>query len=355
MLSFVYLVVRSVLRIVVWSLRSRDTQALEVMVLRHQFEVLNRQVGRARFDPHDRLLLAAASRLVSRARWHVFSVRPETLLRWHHRLVTRRAAGWGSKSRGRPPIPQDLKNLIVRFAKDNPRWGYKRIQGELRKLGHEISAMTIRDVLRRSGLGPAPRRAGPSWSEFLHAQASAILVCDFFTVYGAWGRTIYVLFAIELSSRRVHLAGCTARPTDGRVTQQARNLSVAFADAGTDFRFLIHDRDTKFTAAFDEVLRTDGIEIIKTPIRAPQANAVAERWIKSVRTELLDWVLIFGERHLKATLSEYVDHYNRSRPHRSLDLTTPEPSARDSGLATDSRVYRRARLGGLINEYYEAA
>jgi transposase InsO family protein len=163
------------------------------------------------------------------------------------------------------------------------------------------------------------------------------------------------LFAIELSSRRVHLAGCTARPTDAWVTQQARNLSVAFADAGTDFRFLIHDRDTKFTAAFDEVFRTDGIEIIKTPIRAPQANAVAERWIKSARTELLDWLLIFGERHLTATLSEYVDHYNRSRPHRSLDLTTPEPSARDSGSATNSRVHRRARLGGLINEYYEAA
>ncbi|HZJ50124.1 MAG TPA: helix-turn-helix domain-containing protein [Actinomycetota bacterium] len=213
MLSFVYQVVRSVLRLIVWSLRSRDAQALEVMVLRHQLEVLDRQVGRARFEPQDRLLLAAASRLISRARWHVFSVRPETLLRWHHRL-TRRAARWGSKSRGRPPISRDLKNLIVRFAKDNPRWGYKRIQGELKKLGHDVSAMTIRDVLRRLGLGPAPRRAGPSWSEFLHAQASAILACDFFTVYGAWGRTIYVLFAIELSSRRVHLAGCTARPND---------------------------------------------------------------------------------------------------------------------------------------------
>jgi len=207
------------------------------MVLRHQLEVLNRQVDRARFEPHDRLLLAAASRLLSRVRWHVFSVRPETLLRWHHCLVTRRAARWGSKSRGRPSIPRDLRDLIVRFAKDNPRWGYKRIQGELKKLGHEVSAMTIRDVLRRSGLGPAPRRAGPSWSEFLHAQASAILACDFFTVYGAWGRTIYVLFAIELSSRRVHLAGCTARPNHAWVTQQARNLSVALADAGSDLRF----------------------------------------------------------------------------------------------------------------------
>jgi putative transposase len=292
---------------------------------------------------------------LARGRWHAFSVRPETLLRWHHRLVTRRAAGWGSKSRGRPPIPRDLKDLIVRFAKDNPRWGYRRIQGELKKLGHEVSAMTIRDVLRRSGLGPAPRRTSPRWSEFLHAQASAILACDFFTVYGAWGKTIYVLFAIELSSRRVHIAGCTARPNDAWVTQQARNLSMAPADAGNDFRFLIHDRDTKFTVAFDEVFRTDGIEIIKTPIRAPRANAIAERWIKSARSELLDWVLILGERHLRAALIEYVDHYNRSRPHRSLDLTAPEPSARDSGSVSDFRVHRRVRLGGLINEYYQAA
>jgi putative transposase len=194
LLSLLYMVVRSVLRLIVWSQRSRDVQALEVMVLRHQLDVLNRQLGRARFETHDRLLLAAASRLLSRSRWEVFAVRPETLLRLHRRLVTRKATKWGSRSRGRPPIPLDLKDLIVRLAKDNSRWGYRRIQGELRKLGHEVSAMTIRDVLRRSGLGPVPRRTGPSWSEFLRAQASAIVACDFFTVYGARGKTIYVLF-----------------------------------------------------------------------------------------------------------------------------------------------------------------
>jgi putative transposase len=143
-------------------------------------------------------------------------------------------------------------------------------------------------------------------------------------------------------------------PTRG-VTQQARNLSIAFADGGSDFRFLIHDRDPKFTAGFDEVFRTDGIEIIKTPIRAPRANAIAERWVKWARTELLDWVLVFGERHLRPALGEYVDQYNRSRPHRSLDLTTPEPSGRHSGSVSNFRVHRRARLGGLIKEYYEAA
>ena len=149
------------------------------MVLRHQLEVLNRQVGLARLEPRDRLLLAAAGRVVSRFRWHVFSVRPETLLRWPRRLVTRNAARWGRRSRGRPPTSRGLKDLIVRFAGDNPRWGYRRIQGELKKLGHEVSAMTIRDILGRSGLGPAPRRTGPSWSEFLRAQASTVVACDF--------------------------------------------------------------------------------------------------------------------------------------------------------------------------------
>jgi transposase InsO family protein len=164
-----------------------------------------------------------------------------------------------------------------------------------------------------------------------------------------------VLFLIELSSRRVHLGGCTARPTDAWVTKQARNLSMTLADTNRHIGFLIHDRDAKFTAAFDEVFRTDGIRIIKTPMRAPRANAVAERWVKSARTEVLDWLLIFGARHVRTTLREYVAHYNRCRPHRSLDLTTPEPYERSIGSASTSRVRRRARLGGLINEYHEAA
>ena len=181
------------------------------------------------------------------------------------------------------------------------------------------------------------------------------MACDFFTVYSSFGKTIYVLFMIELSSRRVHLAGCTARPNNAWVTQQARNLSMALADTNRHVRFLIHDRDTKFTAAFDEIFRTDGIRIIKTPVRAPRANAVAERWVKSARTEVLDWLLIFGERHLRTTLREYVARYNRCRPHRSLNLTTPEPYERGSGSASTSRVRRRARLGGLIHVCYEAA
>jgi putative transposase len=346
--------VRSILRLIVWSFRSPQAQALEIVVLRHQLEILRRQVGRPSPEPRDRLLLAAASRLIPRRRWRVFAVRPETLLRWHRYLVTRRATRWGSKSRGRPPLPRGVRDLILRFAKDNPRWGCKRIQGELRKFGHEVSAMTVRDVLRRSGLGPAPRRGGPTWTQFLRAQASAILAADFFTVYTVAGATVYVLFCIELSTRRILLATCTTQPDSAWVTQQARNLCMDLDDDKA-IRFLIHDRDAKFSGPFDEVLRTDGIEVIKTPIRSPRANAVAERWVKSVKTECLDWLLIFGERHLRAVLSQYVDHYNRSRPHRALDLETPEPNEQGNGLVRAPRVCRRTRLGGLISEYYQAA
>jgi putative transposase len=223
LLSLAYLVIRWILGTVAWTARSSRDQALEIVVLRHQLEILNRQVSRPQFQPRDRVLLAAASRFLPKARWSSFIVRPETLLRWHRHLVTRRAARWGSQRRGRPPIPPEVKELIVRFANDNPRWGYKRIRGELLKLGHDVSAMTIRNVLRRRGLGPAPRRSGPTWAEFLRTQADSILASDFFTVYSLWGTTLDVFFFIELSTRRVHVAGCTARPDSEWVTQQARN------------------------------------------------------------------------------------------------------------------------------------
>jgi putative transposase len=354
LLAAAYAVVRWILGLVVWTLRSHQSQALEVVVLSHQLKVLRRQVGQVRLEPHDRMLLAAASRLVSKTRWEVFAVRPETLLRWHRHIVTRRAARWGSMSRGRPPIAAHLRDLIVRLAKDNPRWGYRRIQGELKKLGHEVSAMTIRNVLRQRGLGPAPRRTGPTWTEFLRAQAQVILAADFFTVYTVIGTTLYTLFVIELSSRRVVLTACTARPDSAWVTQQARNLSMAL-DGASEIRFLIHDRDAKFCGPFDEVFSSDGIRILKTPIRAPRANAIAERWVKTVKTECLDWMLILGERHLAAVLKEYVEHYNGFRPHRGLELRCPVPQSSADGRTPSSRVRRRSRLGGLINEYGAAA
>ena len=186
MLSLAYLVIRWIFGVVVWALRPSRKQALEIVVLRHQLEVVRRQVARAQFQPRDRVLLAAASRFLPRARWSSFAVRPETLLRWHRYLVTRRAARWGSKSRGRPPLPSEVKELVVRLANDNPLWGYKRIRGELLKLGHDVSAMTVRNILRRNGLGPAPRHSGPTWTEFLRIQADSILASDFFTAYSLW-------------------------------------------------------------------------------------------------------------------------------------------------------------------------
>ncbi len=344
------------LRVLICGFRSADAKDLEIVVLRHQLDVLKRPTGRPRFRLQDRLLLAALSRLIPRARWGSFMVRPETLLRWHRYLVTGRARRWGSQSGGRPPTPEQTKELVLRLARENRRWGYKRIQGELLKLGHHVPATTIRDILRRNGLGPAPRRGGMSWSEFLSRQASSMLAADFFTVYTLWGTTLYVLFFIELQTRRVHVTGSTARPDSAWVTQQARNLAFSLSDREQPLRFLIHDRDTKFTATFDEVFRTEGVEVIRTPIQSPRANAIAERWVRTVRAECLDWLLITGRRHLNEVLHTYVEHYNRARPHRGLDLSIPDSPSPDVNEPIPlSAIVRRDRLGGLIHEYEHAA
>jgi len=244
-----------------------------------------------------------------------------------------------------------MVELIVRMARENPRWGYLRIRCELLKLGVRVSATTIRTVLRREGLGPAPRRRGPSWSEFLRSQARGIVAFDFFRVETTWLRTLYVLFAIELGSRRVHVLGVTRNPDSAWVTQQARNMALEERLAG--IRFAIRDRDSKFSAPFDEVLRTEGTRIIKTPIRAPKANAFAERWVKTARRECLDHLLVLGRRHLERILQEFARHYNASRPHRGLELAVPEPSTAET--SNDGAVSRRDRLGGLIHEYHREA
>jgi transposase InsO family protein len=278
-------------------------------------------------------------------------VTPQTLLRWHRELVRRR---WTQSNRpsGRPPVERRVRELVLRLARENPRWGYPRISGELLKLGVRVSPSTVRRLLLAVGLEPAPRRTVPSWREFLRQQASSTLACDFFTVETLTLRRYYVLFFIELGSRRVHLAGCTTNPTGGWVTQQARNLS--FTGVLEQTRFLIHDRDSKFSHAFDEVFRSEGIKVIRTPIRAPQANAYAERFIRTVRGECLDWLLIFGRRHLEHVLSIYVTHYNRDRPHRALALVPPEAlSGGDPPVATT--IERHDLLGGLIHEYRAAA
>jgi transposase InsO family protein len=334
--------------------RLQDEKDIELLVLRHQVKVLHRKGKRPRLNRLDRVLLAAASRAMTRNSWSSFVVRPETLLRWHRELVRKKWTHRRTSHAGRPPIEPEVRDLIVRLGRENPRWGYQRIRGELMKLEIRISATTVRTILLRAGLDPAPRRTGPSWTEFLRSQAAGILATDFFTVETIRLKTIYVLFFIELSTRRVHVAGVTAHPDSAWVTQQARNLAVEERLAGV--RFLLRDRDAKFCGPFDAVLRAEGVRVIRTPIRAPRANAFAERFVRTVRQECLDHVLIYGRRHLERVLQTYVAHYVAERPHRGLSLAVPAgtrtPQVR--GI-TRTPVERRDVLGGLIHEYRRAA
>ena len=354
--SLCYLVLRRLLQLAALRFRSDEFKELEIVVLRHELAVLRRQLARPELSPPDRVFLAAASRLLPRARWRSFVVTPTTLLRWHRRLVARR---WTYPRRvGRPPIGGEMRELVLRLARENPRWGYQRIAGELRGLGLTVSASMVRNLLRQAGLGPAGERAGLSWRQFLRTQAQSMLAVDFFTVETVSLRRLYVLFYIELGSRRVHLAGCTPNPDSAWVTQQARQLAWTLAEQATPLRFLIRDRDSKFTRDFDTVFRSEGVEIIRTPIRSPKANAIAERFVRTVRAECLDWLLILNRRHLERVLRVYVDHYNRQRPHRALNLRPPDPEHPTLRLASSARpadVMRRDRLGGLIHEYSLAA
>ena len=262
LLSFGYFVLCRLLHALAPSDRGDLEREAELLVLRHQLKILPRGVRRPPFRRRDRMVLAAASRILPRERWRAFVVTPRTLLRWHRELVRRK---WTYRRRrpGRPPLDPETVELITRLARENPRWGYLRIRGELMKLGIRVSATSIRTVLRRRGLGPAPRRGGPSWSEFLRAQARGILAIDFFTVETAWLRTMYVLFAIELGSRRVQVLGVTRNPDSAWVAQQARNLAVG--ERLRDIRFVIRDRDSKFSGPFDEVFRTEAVEDHQDP------------------------------------------------------------------------------------------
>src|SRR5918912_1753722 len=289
LLSFAYLAFSTVLRLLIRRRSSEFAKDVELLVLRHQLVVLGRQQRRPSLVPADRAFLAALARVLPQPRRRSLFVTPQTLLRWHRELVRRK---WTQprRSAGRPPLDDRIRQLVLRFARENPGWGYPRIAGELLKLGLRGSPSTVRRILLANRLGPAPRHSGPSWREFLRQQAATVLACDFFTVETLSLRRFYVLFFIELESRRVHLAGCTTNPTGAWVTQQARNLS--FTGLFERMRFLIHDRDSKFAGAFDEVFRSEGIKVIHTPIRAPQAHTYAESFVRTVRAECLDWLLI---------------------------------------------------------------
>jgi putative transposase len=349
--SFLYLAFRSLLGAVVRCRRGLDIKDLEMLVLRHELEVLRRQVARPQLRAADRALLAATARHLPASSRGARLVTPRTLLRWHRALVRRK---WRQPPgpRGRPPVPAEVRSSVQRLARENPRWGHRRISGELAKLGLPASPSTVRRLLARPGLGPAPRTSGPGWREFLRAQAATIVACDFFTVESVFLRRYYVLSFIAHASRRVWLAGCSPNPTGAWVTQQARNLGLDLADDG--MRFLIRDRDSKYTGSFDEVFGSGGIRLVETPVRAPQANAIAERFVRTIRAECLDWLMIVNRRHLDRVLRVYIDHYNVHRPHRALKLQPPQPRE-PPPMPTTGEIERRDRLGGLIHEYYRAA
>jgi putative transposase len=350
-LSFLYIAFIRVLELL--RLRGSDTTdlAIEVVILRHEVAVLRRQVARPALRPADRALLAGLSRLLSRAKRRRFFVQPESLLRWHRDLVRRR---WTyPHSPGRPSIPPGTMRLVVRLANENPTWGYRRIHGELVGLGIRLAPSSVWAILKRHGIEPSPTRSGSTWGAFLRAQAATLLACDFFTVDTVLLRRLYVLFFIEHGSRNVHVAGVTGSPTEPWVIQQARQLAWTIGERTIPAKWLIRDRDTKFTISFDEVFRSEGVQVIRTPVRAPRANAVAERFIGTVRRECLDRMLILSRRHLTAVLDEFVDHYNFHRPHRSLGQASPcGPSPFILPMVSGPQNVRRTdRLGGLIHEY----
>jgi transposase InsO family protein len=353
-----YVVVCRLLEFVVLLGRRDRAKELEILVLRHELSILRRQVGRARFEAHDRVLLAAFSRMLPRCSWSAFSVRPETLLAWHRRLVARR---WTYPHRrpGRPSISRDVRALILRLARENSSWGYLRIAGELRKLGVAVSASSVRNILVKAGLPPAPQRDAQSWRSFLRTHGESILACDFFTVDTVWLRRLYVLAFISIGSRRIEYFAITTKPNTTWMLQQARNLLMELEDHDRQARFLVHDRDAKFPRAFDALLSNDGVKVIRTPVRAPNANAHMERWVGTIRRECLDRLLILGRRQLEHVLRVYVTHYNRGRPHRALDLRAPDSRIRSpiTAIATPHslQVSRCDLLGGLIHEYELAA
>ncbi len=303
---------------------------------------------------------AALARLIPRRRWtDVFPVTPRDAAGLAPQAGREKYETSNRRKPGRPPAFPGTARLVVRLAKENPLWGHRRIHGELTKLGIAVAPSTVWKILHAGGIDPAPRRAGPTWRQFLHAQAAGILAVDFLHVDTALLKRLYILVFIEHGTRRMHLGGVTANPTGEWTVQQARNLGMSLGERFEDIRFLIRDRGSNFTRSFDAVSQATGARILRTAVQAPRMNAICERLVGTLRRELLDRVLILGEAHLRAVLAGYQAHCNTARPHQGIAQRVPDDE-RGTRRATvtdvdERQIRRKPVLNGLINEYARAA
>ncbi len=351
MFCILYRFLASMAGLAVRSGRSKD---LEIIVLRHQLAVLGRRDARPAISDDDRSLLGAIAQALPRPQRAGWLVTPETLPRWHRRRIARH---WTQPHRppGRPSTARSLRRLVIEMATDNPAWGYRRIHGELVGLGHRVGASTVWRILKAHHIDPAPQRSAVTWTQFLRSQAA--VACDFATVDTVTLRRYYLLFFIDVTSREVFFAGVTPNPTGAWTTQAARNLFLRHSDRLTRAKALVRDRGSQFVDSFDEVFRTEGFTILKTPVRTPVANAFAERWIGSLRRELLDRTIIWNRHQLERLIVDYMQHYNEHRPHRSLHQRAPLADENDAGDTPlpPIQVIRTTRCDGLMNEYRNAA
>lgn len=362
LLRLLYLALTSMFTLLrLMPISDRDKDA-EILALRHQLAVLQRQTDKRKLTWPDRALLAALLHRLPRVRLRQLPliVSPDTVLRWHRELLRRRHAKASRPKRpGRPRTVRPVRGLVLRLARENPSWGYRRIHGELASLGIKVAAATVWNILKEHGIDPSPERDHTTWAAFLRSQAQAILAADFFETKTLSGATLYVLAVIEHATRRVRILGATAHPTAVWVTQLARNMVMDLQDAGINAKFLIRDRDGRYPAFFDTVLQAEGVKVVQTGVRMPRMNAIMERWVRSCRTELLDRTLIWNQTHLLHALGEYETFYNEHRPHRTLASAAPptrypnrSPNPTSSPIL---HVHRRDHLGGLLHEYRHAA
>nr|WP_079249536.1 integrase core domain-containing protein [Streptomyces sp. IMTB 2501] len=335
---------------------------IEILALRHQLLVLQRQVGKPTFTAADRAVLSGLLHHLptDKLRHLLLLVRPDTILRWHRDLLKgRHAAACVPKRRGRPPTVRSIRTLVLRLAWENPSWGYRRIHGELAALGVKVAASTVWEILRAHGILPAPERQNTTWADFLRSQADALLACDLFETRTLTGARLYVFAVIEHATRPIRILGAAAHPTAQWIVQLGRNRLMDLEDAGSKATFLIRDRDSKFTAAFDDLLADAGLKVVTTSIRIPRMNSLTERWIQTCRRELLDRTLIWNRSHLLHALREFEAHYNQRRPHGTLKQAAPlRPLPEPISVPETSRhleVRRRDRLGGTLREYEHAA